>query len=157
MPLEVWWTPSHYGPASGDEYAEIKRQLDESGLFEVTLESTEWNQYSEAAFTDKYPVYQLGWFPDYPDADNYTSPFYSKDSFLNIHYANPEMEKLLAEEKASTDDATREQAFARDPGDRRRGRADDPVRRAHAGGGGAATESRASRTRSTRRTSSATG
>jgi peptide/nickel transport system substrate-binding protein len=113
VPLEVWWTPSHYGPSSGDEYAEIKRQLDESGLFDVTLESTEWNQYSEAAFTDKYPVYQLGWFPDYPDADNYTSSFYSKDSFLNIHYENPEMEKLLAEEKASTDDAVREEAFAR--------------------------------------------
>jgi peptide/nickel transport system substrate-binding protein len=112
VPLEVWYTPSHYGPASGDEYAEIKRQLDESGLFEVTLESTEWNQYSEAAFTDKYPVYQLGWFPDYPDADNYTSSFYSKDSFLNIHYQNPEMERLLAAEKASTDDAEREAAFA---------------------------------------------
>ena len=69
--LEVWWTPTYYGPASGDEYAEIQRQLEGSGLFEVTLESTEWNQYSEAAFTDKYPVYQLGWFPDYPDADNY--------------------------------------------------------------------------------------
>jgi peptide/nickel transport system substrate-binding protein len=112
VPLEVWWTPSHYGPTSGDEYAEIKRQLDESGLFDVTLQSTEWNQYSEAAFTDKYPVYQLGWFPDFPDADNYTSSFYSKDSFLNIHYENPEMERLLAEEKASSDDATREQAFA---------------------------------------------
>jgi len=112
VPLEVWWTPTHYGPSSGDEYAEIKRQLDESGLFETTLESTEWNQYSEAAFTDKYPEYQLGWFPDFPDADNYTSPFYSKDSFLNIHYENAEMEKLLAEEKAQTDDAAREKAFA---------------------------------------------
>jgi peptide/nickel transport system substrate-binding protein len=113
VPLEIWWTPTHYGPASGDEYAEIQRQLDDSGLFEVTLESTEWNQYSEAAFTDKYPVYQLGWFPDYPDADNYSSPFYSKDSFLNIHYENPEMEKQLAAEKATTDEAAREQAFAR--------------------------------------------
>lgn len=113
VPLEVWWTPSHYGPSSGDEYAEIQRQLEESGLFEVTLESTEWNQYSEAAFTDKYPVYQLGWFPDYPDADNYTSSFYSKDSFLNIHYENPEMEKLLAEEKASSEESVREEAFAR--------------------------------------------
>ena len=135
VPLEVWWTPSHYGPSSGDEYAEIKRQLDESGLFEVTLESTEWNQYSEAAFTDKYPAYQLGWFPDYPDADNYTSSFYSKDSFLNIHYENPEMEKLLAEEKASTEDATREQAFA----EIQRIGAEDaptvPIRRVLAGGG----------------------
>ena len=43
-------------PSSGDEYAEIKRQLDASGLFDVTLKSTEWNQYSEAAFTDKYPA-----------------------------------------------------------------------------------------------------
>ena len=111
--LEIWWTPSHYGPASGDEYAEIKRQLDESGLFNVTLKSTEWNQYSEAAFTDKYPVYQLGWFPDYPDPDDYVGNFLSKTSFLNLHYDNPEVNKLLAEEKASTDDAVRQPAFER--------------------------------------------
>jgi peptide/nickel transport system substrate-binding protein len=111
VPLEVWWTPSHYGPASGDEYAEIKRQLDDSGLFEVSLKSTEWSQYSEAAFTDKYPQYQLGWFPDYPDADDYTNSFYAKDSFLNTHYLNPEMERLLAEEKETTDEAVRSRAF----------------------------------------------
>jgi peptide/nickel transport system substrate-binding protein len=113
VPLEIWWTPSHYGPSSGDEYAEIKRQLDASGLFEVTLKSTEWNQYSEAAFTDKYPAFQLGWFPDYPDPDDYVGNFMSKTSFLNIHYNNPEVQKLLAEEKASTDDAVRQKAFER--------------------------------------------
>jgi peptide/nickel transport system substrate-binding protein len=111
VPLEVWWTPSHYGPSSGDEYAEIKRQLDDSGLFDVTLKSTEWNQYSEAAFTDKYPTYQLGWFPDYPDPDDYVGNFLSSTSFLNIHYDNPEIQKLLAQEKASTDDAVRQKAF----------------------------------------------
>jgi peptide/nickel transport system substrate-binding protein len=113
VPLEVWWTPTHYGPASGDEYAEIKRQLDESGLFDVTLESTEWNQYSEAAFTDKYPQYQLGWFPDYPDADNYVGNFLSSTSFLNIHYENEEVDELLAEERATDDESVREEAFAR--------------------------------------------
>ena len=100
-----------YGTASGDEYAEIKRQLDDSGLFDVTLKSTEWNQYSEAAFTDKYPLFQLGWFPDYPDPDDYVGNFLSETSFLNIHYSNPEIQKLLAEEKASTDGAVTEQAF----------------------------------------------
>ena len=113
VPLEIWWTPSHYGTASGDEYAEIKRQLDESGLFDVTLKSTEWNQYSTAAFTDKYPQYQLGWFPDYPDADDYTSPFYLPDSFLNIHYDNPEMNKLIGQERSSDDPKTRQKAFDR--------------------------------------------
>ncbi len=113
VPLELWYTPSHYGPVSADEYAEIKHELDSSGLFDVTLKSTEWAQYSEAAFTDKYPVYQLGWFPDYPDADDYTASFYSKDSFLNDHYSNPEMEKLLAQEKASTNTSERQQAFTK--------------------------------------------
>ena len=113
VPLELWYTPSHYGPVSADEYAEIKNQLDDSGLFDVTLKSTEWTQYSEAAFTDKYPAYQLGWFPDYPDADDYTASFYSKDSFLNDHYTNPEMEKLLAQEKASTDTSERQAAFTK--------------------------------------------
>ena len=111
--LEIWWTPSHYGPASGDEYAEIKRQLEDSGLFKVTLKSTEWNQYGDAAFTDKYPEFQLGWFPDYPDADDYTAPFYSKDSFLNNHYKNAQIEKLLAGEKAATDAEVRADQFAK--------------------------------------------
>lgn len=109
--LEIWWTPTHYGDLSADEYTEIKRSLDESGLFNVTLKSTEWDQYSEAAFTDKYPIYELGWFPDYTDPDNYTSPFYSKESFLNIHYNNPLMEKLLTQQKASTDAAERTAIF----------------------------------------------
>src|SRR6266511_281064 len=113
LPLEIWWTPTHYGTASGDEYAEIKHQLDSSGLFDVTLKSTEWNQYSTSAFTNKYPEYQLGWFPDYPDANDYTSPFYGKDSFHNIHYDNPEMNKLLAQEAAETDDAKRADELAK--------------------------------------------
>jgi peptide/nickel transport system substrate-binding protein len=113
VPLEIWYTPSHYGPVSADEYAEIKNQLDASGLFNVTLKSTEWNQYSTAAFTDKYPIYQLGWFPDYPDADDYTASFYSKDSFLNDHYSNATMQQLLAKEKASTSDTERQADFTK--------------------------------------------
>jgi peptide/nickel transport system substrate-binding protein len=110
--LEIWYTPTHYGAGSADEYAEIQHQLEDSGLFSVTLKSTEWNQYSEAAFTDKYPQYQLGWFPDYPDANDYTTPFYAKDSFLNIHYENPKITKLLADEVATTDAAQRSKDFA---------------------------------------------
>ncbi|MGH2944963.1 MAG: ABC transporter substrate-binding protein [Solirubrobacteraceae bacterium] len=111
--MKIWWTPSHYGPGSADEYTEIKRQLDGSGLFEVSLDSTEWNQYSEAAFTDRYPVYQLGWFPDYPDADNYTTSFYSGESFLNHHYSNQEMDRLLTEQQQATAEEGRAQALER--------------------------------------------
>jgi peptide/nickel transport system substrate-binding protein len=111
--LELWWTPTHYGDASADEYAEIKRALEGSGLFKVSLKSTEWDQYTEAAFTDGYPAYQLGWFPDYVDGDNYAASFYAASSFLNDHWSNKEVEDLLAVEKASTDQTEREQAFQR--------------------------------------------
>jgi peptide/nickel transport system substrate-binding protein len=113
VPLEIWWTPSYYGPASADEYAEVQRQLEDSGLFEVTLKSAAWRRYVDEAFTGSYPVFQLGWFPDYPDADNYVSNFYSADSFLNIGYSDPEMQKLLAEQKASSDEASRQATLAR--------------------------------------------
>jgi peptide/nickel transport system substrate-binding protein len=111
--LELWYTPTHYGVGSADEYAEIKRQFDDSGLFKVTLKSTEWTQYDEAALTDKYPQFQFGWFPDYPDADDYTAPFWGTDSFLNDHYSNPEIDKLLANEQASTENSERANAFAK--------------------------------------------
>ena len=157
VPLEIWWTPTHYGTASGDEYAEIKRQLDESGLFKVTLKSTEWNQYSEAAFTDKYPQSPARLVPGLPGRRQLLGAFYSKASFLNIHYSNPEIDKLLAEEKASTDHAAARGGLRQDPGDRGRGRAEHPDLGGRAGRRGAGRASRASRRRSTRRSCSASG
>ena len=108
---EIWWTPSHYGDSSADEYAEIKRALDGSGLFKVQLKSTEWDQYSEAYAEDQYPVFQLGWFPDYPDPDNYLVPFYTTENFLKNHYSNKRVDALLTHQKASTDQAKREDDF----------------------------------------------
>ncbi|MDH5223234.1 MAG: ABC transporter substrate-binding protein [Actinomycetota bacterium] len=113
VPIEIWWTPTHYGDASADEYAEIQRSFEESGLFTVTLKSTEWDRYTEAAFTDQYPSYQLGWFPDYVDGDNYVASFYSSSSFLNDHFDSKEVDDLIATERASTDQAEREAAFER--------------------------------------------
>ena len=110
---EIWWTPTHYGDSSADEYAEIKRALDESGLFQVTLKSTEWDQYSEAYAQDRYSIFQLGWFPDYPDPDNYLSPFYHTDNFLKNHYSNKGVDDLLAAQKASTNPAERKRIFER--------------------------------------------
>lgn len=107
VPLEIWYTPSHYGPVSADEYAEIKSQLDDSGLFNVTLKSTEWNQYSTAAFTDKYPIYQLGWFPDYPDPENYVLSFYQDGNFTSNGYTTPKMTALLKAEQAAKTTARR--------------------------------------------------
>lgn len=107
--LNLQYNGDHYGPSSGDEYAAVKAQLEEDGLFTVNLAQTEWVQYSKDRTADVYPAYQLGWFPDYSDADNYLTPFFSADNFLGNHYDNAEVQKLLVEEATQTDKSTREQ------------------------------------------------
>jgi len=101
--LNLQYNPDHYGPSSGDEYALVKEQLENGGLFKVNLQSTEWVQYSKDRTADVYPAYQLGWFPDYSDADNYLTPFFIKDNFLANHYDNAEVQKLIQEQAGTTD------------------------------------------------------
>jgi peptide/nickel transport system substrate-binding protein len=109
--LQIWWTPSHYGALSSDEYTEIKRQLEASGLFKVDLKSTEWEQYTANCLADKCPVYQLGWFPDYPDTDDYVGQFFGSTSFLNDHYSNAQVDSLLKDEEGTRDQAKRVDDF----------------------------------------------
>ncbi|GAB3034174.1 ABC transporter substrate-binding protein [Parafrigoribacterium mesophilum] len=105
--LKLQYNPDHYGASSGDEYAQIKNQLEKSGLFTVNLQSTEWVQYSKDRSADVYPLYQLGWFPDYSDADNYLSPFFQKDNFLKNHFDNPEIDALIKQQAVETDQSKR--------------------------------------------------
>lgn len=106
--LNLQYNPDHYGPSSGDEYALIKSQLEESGLFAVNLQSTEWVTYAEERTNDAYPAYQLGWFPDYSDADNYLSPFFQTDNFLGNHFSDAELDTLIPAQAVETDPAKRE-------------------------------------------------
>jgi peptide/nickel transport system substrate-binding protein len=98
----------HYGPSSGDEYAKVKEQLEADGLFAVDLQSTEWVQYSKDRVADVYPAYQLGWFPDYSDADNYLSPFFLTNNFLGNHFSDAETEQLILDQAVTTDPAERQ-------------------------------------------------
>jgi peptide/nickel transport system substrate-binding protein len=105
--LSLQYTTDHYGPSSGDEYALLKDQLEGSGLFKVNLQSTEYVQYSKDRVADVYPAYQLGWFPDYSDADNYLTPFFLTKNFLHNHYANQQVNDLILKQATTPDKAAR--------------------------------------------------
>ena len=101
--LNLQYSNDHYGPSSGDEYALVKDQLEASGLFKVNLQTTEWVQYSKDRTTDVYPVYQLGWFPDYSDADNYLTPFFLEGGFLKNHYSDTVVDALILKQAVTAD------------------------------------------------------
>ncbi|PZF66283.1 peptide ABC transporter substrate-binding protein [Curtobacterium sp. MCBD17_013] len=105
--LNIQYAPDHYGEASDDEYALLKTQLENSGLFDVNIQSTLYTTYSAERVKDAYPEYQLGWFPDFSDADNYLSPFFTKDNFVQNHYDDPTIQKLIAQEQAESDKTKR--------------------------------------------------
>ena len=109
--IKLQYNPDHYGKSSGDEYAMIKEQLEKSGLFKVDLQSTEWVTYSKARTADAYPVYQLGWFPDYSDADNYLTPFFVPGNFLKNHYENPAVTELVTKQLTTEDKGEREKVL----------------------------------------------
>jgi peptide/nickel transport system substrate-binding protein len=105
--LTLWYTPTHYGDSSADEFAEIQRALQSSGLFKVTLKSAEWAQYSDA-LGKQYGAFQLGWFPDYVDGENYLLPFYdAKSNFTSNNYDSPKMNTLLTKEQGTEEQSAR--------------------------------------------------
>jgi peptide/nickel transport system substrate-binding protein len=97
----------HYGPSSADEYALVKSQLDADNIFNVDLKSTEYVTYSKQRTQDTYPAYQLGWFPDYADADNDLTPFFTENNFLANHYNSKPVQAEIAKEATETDPAKR--------------------------------------------------
>jgi len=105
--LNLQWNPDHYGPSSADEYALIKSQLESTGLFAVTLQSTEWVTYSQERKDDIYPAHQLGWFPDYSDSENYLNPFFLDGGFLMNHYSNKTVDEMLLQQIVTVDKAER--------------------------------------------------
>ncbi|WP_369168113.1 ABC transporter substrate-binding protein [Streptomyces sp. R28] len=96
--LTLHYTTDHYGSATKKEFELLQKQLNDSGLFDVDIQGTPWATFRPAEQKGAYEVYGMGWFPDFPDADNYLAPFLDKDNFLGSPYANSAIRNTLIPE-----------------------------------------------------------
>ncbi|WP_293987483.1 ABC transporter substrate-binding protein [Streptomyces sp.] len=104
VPLTLWYTTDRYGSETVKEFQELKRQLDGSGLFTITLKGRPWKTYVIGYQKGEYPVFGRGWFPDFPDADNFIAPFVGDHNTLGTPYLSPVITgKLLPEARAEDD------------------------------------------------------
>ncbi|GHH28594.1 ABC transporter substrate-binding protein [Streptomyces lanatus] len=102
--LTLWYTSDRYGSATKAEFEELKSQLDASGLFKITLKSRPWKTYVTGYQEGEYPVFGRGWFPDFPDADNFIAPFVGEQNALGTPYVTPKItETLLPNSRAQSD------------------------------------------------------
>lgn len=103
--FDMYTSEEHYGPANTTEFKLIQKQLNSSGLFDVTLKDvSSWTKYRTDGQKGKYAAYAMAWAPDFPDADNYVAPFLDKDNFLASPYNNSEIRKTLIPAERSTAD-----------------------------------------------------
>nr|WP_206328341.1 ABC transporter substrate-binding protein [Streptomyces sp. S3(2020)] len=104
VPLTLWYTSDRYGSTTKPAFEELKRQLEASDLFTITLKSRPWKAYVEGYQKGEYPVFGRGWFPDFHDADNFIAPFVGEQNALGTPYDAPEItDKLLPQSRAESD------------------------------------------------------
>ncbi|MFE2409730.1 ABC transporter substrate-binding protein [Kitasatospora sp. NPDC059408] len=91
--ITLTWSRSRAGAAEADT---VKKQLETGGLFQVTVQQeADWDKY-KAGFADgKYQAYILGWFADYPDADNYISPLVVDGGVYHDGWDDPRISQKL--------------------------------------------------------------
>jgi peptide/nickel transport system substrate-binding protein len=114
LKLTLNYTTDHYGSVTKQEFEVLQQQLNASQLFDVTLKGTAWSEFSPAQKAGDYPVYGMGWFPDFTDGDNYVGPFLDKDNFLNSPYRNSEiLDTLIPQSRRQANRGAAVQSFER--------------------------------------------
>lgn len=114
LTFDLWYPPEHYGTTTADVMQVIKEQLEETKRIKVNLQSQNWAEYVDSFVAgEAFPVFVLGWFPDFVDPENWLTPFASCTASPDngIFYCNEEMDKLLQQAAASADPAEREALY----------------------------------------------
>ncbi|MER6615218.1 ABC transporter substrate-binding protein [Streptomyces xantholiticus] len=78
------------------EAAELQRQLEGSGLFQVEVVQADWADFQKAYAGGRYDAYTVGWLPDFPDADNFTAPLVGTDNTLHNGFSSKKIDSLIS-------------------------------------------------------------
>ncbi|MER7517630.1 ABC transporter substrate-binding protein [Streptomyces sp. NPDC126499] len=112
--ITLHYTTDHYGAETAKEFQALRGQLNATRLFDVQIQGTEWSKFRPAQKRGDYAVYGLGWFPDYPDPDNYVAPFLDADNFLNTPYVNQSVrDELIPQSRRQADRTAAAPVFER--------------------------------------------
>jgi peptide/nickel transport system substrate-binding protein len=101
------YTTDHYGSATKTEFETLQKQLNDTGLFDVDTKGEVWDDYRPKQRKGKFAVYGMGWFPDFPDAETFLTPFLDKNNTIALPYANSRIrDKLIPESRREADRLT---------------------------------------------------
>ena len=94
----------------------IQRELEKAGL-NIIVDVMPSSTIRQKKWTGKLESFRASWIADYPDAENFLSPYYSKNFTPNgpnyTHFKNETFDKLYEESFLITNTKLREQHYAK--------------------------------------------
>ncbi|MEV7374580.1 ABC transporter substrate-binding protein [Streptomyces sp. NPDC090301] len=87
----------------GAETAEIKRQLEETGLFEVETVEVKWTEFQKQYAKGAFDAYTVGWLPDFPDSDSFTAPLVGTENTLHNGFSSKRIDELISSTQQFSD------------------------------------------------------
>lgn len=110
--IELWYTnDGHYTTLEGAYANAIKAQLEETGIFQVTVSGAAWNVYRGQMSSCELQTFLLGWHsetqPRYLEAMSWLNYFVSNTDIVCSNYQSATMTQLVESVRLATDTATR--------------------------------------------------
>ncbi|BAS26906.1 ABC transporter substrate-binding protein [Limnochorda pilosa] len=99
---EFWYMPVSrpYFPAPQPIAEAIASYLADVGI-RVRLQTEDWGTYLSDYLRGKFPMYMLGWSPDYPDPDNYLFTFFGPRAPQSLGWDAPQVRSLLMQARTA--------------------------------------------------------
>ncbi len=103
----------------GNAARQCLAQVIKSGLellnpkFTVDVRGVTWAQYLSLYRDGKLPIWIIGWAADYPDPDNFVSPYmHSTGTYASAQsYTNPQVDQLIEQARTATDQRQRARIY----------------------------------------------
>jgi peptide/nickel transport system substrate-binding protein len=105
--LDFWFSPTHYGDTEAAVAQVVARSLTDTGRFNVSISNVEWAEYGNKRRAGEMPIFLMGWYPDYIDADDYLEPFADPGVFDPAKWEDPAMLDLVHAQQIQLDAAQR--------------------------------------------------
>jgi len=114
--IELWYNnDGHYGDTETAIALTLQNSIQSCGRVSITLKSDPWTVFktNRAPSVQKMPLFLLGWYPDYLDTDDYTSPFLAKAGAASTgsFYNNTQVDDWIREAGSTTDPTIRQDRY----------------------------------------------
>ncbi|MDX3642630.1 ABC transporter substrate-binding protein [Streptomyces sp. MB09-02B] len=103
MPVRFTFGYAEGSGSAAAEAAELKQQLEASGLFYVTTKAYEWTAFQKRYAEGKLDAYGVGWVADYPDPDTFSGPLVGTGGSLNNGYSSGQADRLIKDSQRYED------------------------------------------------------